>query len=209
MYSMLSLTYVLKCSFQPHPDDYACPICLMSYAPDDSDPQHLMHFCPRPSCRHFYHESCLESQKGLTQAARTLHLLMNWPDNDEKVNIVDLLSLPCTRKTRSRKVAQASTNLGETWRTTSEFLDTFPEEIIKVAEQPIVRGKTFPAGGITGNISYVVLARRMIYEVLRGSSIPDDWSAHINVTRAIVNIQLGAKKKPMPAFLCPECESII
>lgn len=132
---------------------------------------------------------------------------MTWPDDDEKVTIADMLSY--TKKTRRQKKARTSTNLEDTWTPTSDFLNTLPTEVVNVAEQPIVRGATFRKGGITGNVSYVVLARRMIYGVLQGSSVPDDWSTHIDVARSIVKIQTGAKKKPILPFMCPGCNSII
>lgn len=91
----------------------------------------------------------------------------------------------------------------------SDFLDSLPHALVRVAEQPIVRGAAFKSGGVAGNISYVVQARRMIYEVLQGSSIPDDWVSNIDMTKSIVDIQMGAKKKTMPAFMCPDCESMI
>jgi hypothetical protein len=151
----------------------------------------------------------LQSSRGLTEAARTLQLLMTWPDDDEKVTISDLLSY--TKMTRSQKLKRARTkaNPEDTWTPTSDFLNTLPTEVVNVAEQPIVRGAMFRKGGITGNISYVVLARRMIYGVLQGSSVPDDWSTQIDVARSIVTFQLGAKKKPMLPFMCPGCNSII
>ena len=136
-------------------------------------------------------------------------MLMTWPDVDEKVAIVDIPSY--TRKARSQKRARTSTR-PEDISTISEFLDTLPTEIVNVAEQPIVRGAIFRKGGITGNISYVVLARRMIYGVLQGSSIPDDWATHIDVARSIAKVQMGpgAKKNPpILPFLCPECNSVI
>ena len=151
----------------------------------------------------------MQSSRGLTEAARTLELLMTWPDDDEKVTISDLLSY--TKKTRRQKLKRAQTNANpeDAWSTTSDFLNTLPIEVVHVAEQPIVRGAVFKKGGITGNVSYVVLARRMIYGVLQGSSVPDDWLTQIDVAKSIVKFHMGAKKKPMLPFMCPRCNSII
>lgn len=136
-------------------------------------------------------------------------MLMTWPDDDEKVTISDLLSY--TKKNRRQKLKRAQTNANpeDARSTTSDFLNTLPIEVVHVAEQPIVRGAVFKKGGITGNVSYVVLARRMIYGVLQGSSVPDDWSTQIDVAKSIVKFHMGAKKKPMPPFMCPRCNSII
>ncbi|KAF8351990.1 hypothetical protein F5887DRAFT_9118 [Amanita rubescens] len=76
----------------PRQKAQACRVCSQPYSPDDSDRRSLMHFCPRPSCRKFYHESCLEIHKGLTEGSRTLQLIMTWPDEDKKDTIFSLLS---------------------------------------------------------------------------------------------------------------------
>jgi len=147
----------------------------------------------------------LDARKGLTEGSRTLQLIMTWPDQDKKKTIFDLLSY-----TGEQSDDQLNTTPEEVRSTIiSDFLDSLPNALVKVAEQPIVRGVAFGSGGVTGNISYVVQARRMIYEVLQGSSIPDDWASSIDMKKSLVNIQTGAKKKPMPAFICPECESVI
>lgn len=43
---------------QPTFDSSITCICDQSYNPDEVD---HMHFCPRPGCRQWYHESCLKS----------------------------------------------------------------------------------------------------------------------------------------------------
>ena len=145
----------------------------------------------------------MEIRKGLTEGSRTLQLIMTWPDEDKKDTIFSLLSYTGQNDDQSDASPQ------EVSMIISDFLDSLPNELVQVAEQPIVRGAAFKSGGVTGNISYVVQARRMIYEVLRGSSIPDDWAASVDLKKSIVDIQMGAKKKRMPAFLCPECNSVI
>jgi hypothetical protein len=89
---------------------------------------------------------------------------------------------------------------------TMEFLGTLPDHLVRVAEQPIVRGAAFVSGGVSGNVASVVLARRMIYEALQGSTVPDDWDKSINVTRSTVRLRSGIRKV---ALLCPKCNSLI
>ena len=195
---------------QPKQTDFPCPICSMPYSPDDPDAEKLMHFCPRPSCRVFYHRGCLEPQVG-NHTSHCLQRIMNWPDTDETISIADLSSslntpLKRRRKQRTRNGGPPHLAPDEASAITMEFLGTLPEHLVRVAEQPIVRGATFVPGGVSGNIACVVLARRMIYEALQGSTVPDDWNASINVTRSTVNLRIGQKKT---ALLCPKCNSLI
>ncbi|KAF8635562.1 hypothetical protein AX15_000212 [Amanita polypyramis BW_CC] len=202
---------------QPKQNTFACPQCDEIYSPDDSDANNLMHFCPRPSCRKFYHQGCLDVIRGEKHSSRTLQLITTWPDTDEKLSLSELLSprkqslgrfrpggVPRQRKTTSSVVVDLDPD-----DVISGFLGLFPDELIRVAEQPIVRGAAFTAGGVAGNISYVALARRMIYEALHGSSVPDDWPAHIVVSKSVVDLKIGAKKRTIPGLVCPECKSFI
>lgn len=45
-------------------------------------------------------------------------------------------------------------------------LAKLPSKLVLVASQPIVRGCTFAAGGVSGNVRAVVRARRLVYQVL-------------------------------------------
>ncbi|KDR77282.1 hypothetical protein GALMADRAFT_246612 [Galerina marginata CBS 339.88] len=49
-------------TLKPKPGTSSCN-CLKPYNPDDMDPIRVMHFCPRPSCRKAYHQSCLIKAK--------------------------------------------------------------------------------------------------------------------------------------------------
>jgi hypothetical protein len=70
----------------------------------------------------------------------------------------------------------------------------------------MVRGAAFAAGGVAGNVGWVVRARRMVYEALGGVQVPEDWEAAIIVDRAVVKF-FG--KKLTPGVVCPQCRGAI
>ena len=80
-----------------------------------------------------------------------------------------------------------------------------PADLLLIAQQPIVRGGAFSAGGVAGNISDVVGARRIVYEALQGKLVPDTWEEGLDVHRAVYIKKTGKT----PAFLCPKCEGAI
>jgi len=196
----------------PKQSEEVCPTCEVPYSPDDSNPDSLMHFCPRPSCRTFYHQRCLEPSGGRNRSTQSLQRIMAWPDIDESISIAELasrLSSPLTRRRRKWNTDGQTITSDEASGITLEFLGTLPGDLVRVAEQPIVRGAAFGPGGISGNMASVVQARRVIYQTLQGSSLPDDWDSSINIMRSVVNLKMGSKKKVVPALLCPRCESSI
>ncbi|KAK2460848.1 hypothetical protein APHAL10511_007318 [Amanita phalloides] len=180
----------------PKQNAFACPTCAEPYSPDNSDHTRLMHFCPRPSCRKYYHERCLKALKRQPRSVETLQMITTWPDTDKKESLLELLSPTHVQRKEDSSVVP-------------DFLGSLPDELVKVAEQPIVRGAAFRNGGVGGNVSYVVSARRMMYGVLQGSTIPEDWFTHVNIATAVVSIKMGAKKKTISAFVCPKCNSVI
>jgi len=87
-----------------------------------------------------------------------------------------------------------------------ELLGALPPDLVLVAQQPIVRGASFALGGVAGNVGWVVRARRMVYDALDGTPVPEDWEAEIDVERAIVKI---GGKTVLPAVVCPQCQGAI
>jgi hypothetical protein len=83
-----------------------------------------------------------------------------------------------------------------------ELLSSFPSDLVKVAEQPIVKGGS---AGIVGNVTYVVNARRLVYDALEEGRVPEDWEDIVDVQRAVVNI----RGKEIPALVCPDCQGPI
>jgi len=84
-----------------------------------------------------------------------------------------------------------------------QLLSSLPTDLVKVAEQPIVKGGS---AGIVGNVTYVVNARRFVYEALSQGSVSEDWDKIVDVERGIVKV---SGKKEIPAFVCPGCQGPI
>lgn len=202
---------------EPRQKHTACPICSAPYSPDDSNPEQLMHFCPRPSCRKFYHEECLQKHR-LGNSSASLQRIMTWPNTDDALSIVGLWStihMPMERPRKRRAkdghgmVPLPDSASEESCNITMDFLDSLPNPLVKVAEQPIVRGAAFVKGGVSGNVAPVTQARQMIYDVLQGSSVPESWQETIDVSSAIVTLRMGSKKRNVNNVFCPNCQSAI
>jgi hypothetical protein len=163
-----------------------------------------MHFCPRPSCRRFYHHRCLGSPSKDSSDHR-LHLLASSPDSDETIILEDLITSSGPPKKKRRGRPSKSKDQDTASRSVEDMLETLPSDLLLIAQQPIVRGRIFGAGGVAGNVSDVVRARRMVYDALQGTPIPEGWEEELDVYRAVYIKKAG---KP-PAFLCPKCEGAI
>ncbi|KAG1819146.1 uncharacterized protein BJ212DRAFT_1344327 [Suillus subaureus] len=175
-YCRFDLEYRAR-KIHPNVTRTAC-CCGVSYNPD-RDP--VMHFCPRPACRAAFHQECLKrpTQK-LNAAARARKFIESWPDTDEKLSIEDLVG---TRSCRKRRKGLESS--------ISDPLEQFPEELVKAAQQQIVKA--------------VVAARQLIYRsLLDDSSLPTDWEDKVDVEAAI-----PPKRKSSLVFVCPQCQSLI
>ena len=227
-----------------------------------------MHFCPRPSCRIAYHESCLlniksqdskpvagpSSPKKARSArkhssaihvkrrstavngnasslpqSRALRLLACSPDTDDEIDLQSLIPItiihkdydsdaePPKKKRRGRGKNIPSSPIETVLQqssTVTQVLSTLPPNLLLVAQQPLVRGAAFAAGGVAGNIGAVTRARRIVYQVLEGGEVPDDWEEILfgedgdaNVGNAIVKLIGG--KTMIPPLLCPKCNSAI
>ncbi|KAJ2923001.1 hypothetical protein H1R20_g14093, partial [Candolleomyces eurysporus] len=55
-----------------------------------------------------------------------------------------------------------------------EALSSLPQALVRIAQQPIVRGRLFAKGGVSGNVRAVVRARRLVYKLLGGDTGEDD-----------------------------------
>jgi hypothetical protein len=135
--------------------------------------------------------------------SRPMRLLMSSPDHDEDFVIsASVAKQPAERNSRGRKKGLVRSG---SMQLTTEMLAALPQDLVLVAQQPIVKGARFRSGGIAGNIRSVLRARRLIYQVLNGEAdVPEDWRDDIDVQRSIV--KLGRK---MPALRCPECQGPI
>ncbi len=131
-------------------------------------------------------------------------------------------------KARPPPKAKKSVETRTTRPLLTEVLSTLPQNLVKIATQPLVRGGAFPAGGVAGNIGMVTQSRRLVYAALQmgggPESVPDDWQdkvfgddrqvVGVGLENAIVDVKWegsvpGKKDKELPPFLCPNCRSAI
>jgi hypothetical protein len=141
-----------------------------------------MNFCPRPACRRSYHRTCLVKARYVDNDTETRdhRLLTSSPDTDD---IFELSSLSDDRSMTPPPL--------------DELLSTLPADLVKVAQQPIIKG--INSGGVVGNVKSVVTARKMIYEALKtDSSIPFNWADDLETIPASLT-------RNLPALLCPKC----
>ncbi|KAF8878062.1 hypothetical protein BD779DRAFT_1676985 [Infundibulicybe gibba] len=169
---------------EPKPGEGTC-ICGKPYSPDDK--RTVMHFCPRPGCRRAYHQNCLVKAKSKAPAERELALLVTSPETDDVFSLSDLSPItPSSRKRRRMNNTQSQRG-----PTAEELLEELPEELVEMAQQPMVRSAAFGAGGVAGNIASVARARRMVYETIAGDQLPDDWVDTFDIDEVLVDVGAG------------------
>lgn len=160
--------------------------------------------------------------------SRALRLLACSPDTDDEIDLQSLIPItivhgsdteiePPKKKRRGRPKNIPSTpteTVLQQPHTLTEVLSTLPPELLQIAQQPLVRGGAFAVGGVAGNIGAVTRARRIVYQILEGGEVPDDWEEMLfgedgdsNVGNAIVKLTGG--KTVIPPLLCPQCNSAI
>jgi hypothetical protein len=164
--------------------------------------------------------------------SRALRLLACSPDTDDKIDLESLLPITIIthhesdteieppkkkRRGREKKIPSSPTKVvSKQPSTLAQILSTLPPDLLKVAQQPLVRGGAFAVGGVAGNIGAVTRARRIVYQALEDGELPDDWEEMVfadesedgnaNVGNAIVKLVGG---KTIPPLLCPKCNSAI
>ncbi|KAJ7171792.1 hypothetical protein C8R43DRAFT_979432 [Mycena crocata] len=167
-------------------------ICKTPYDVENHHSLCNMYMCPRPRCRRFYHTACLLEYGYWTPMDHPLIRLRSSPDTDT------IVSGPSPRK---------GSSLG--CRTPTRAV-SLPDNLIRLAAQPIVRGAALPALGITGNCHDVVRARRFVYAaLLKSVPVPPDWDAEIDFDAAIVDEVLPVLEAEETGealvFMCPGC----
>ena len=159
---------------------------------------------------------------------RALRLLACSPDTDDEIDLQSLIPItiihesdteiePPKKKRRGRPKnipSSPTVTVLQQPRTVTQVLSTLPPDLLRIAQQPLVRGGAFSSGGVAGNIGAVTRARRIVYQILEGGEVPDDWDEMLfgedgdsNVGNAIVKLIGG--KTVMPPLLCPKCKSAI
>jgi hypothetical protein len=182
-------------------------ICGIPYNPDDDSDKNIMHFCPRPNCRKSYHRQCLVKSYIDTSNTANLptRLLASSPDTDEPFEFPSYEPPRKKQKQIMRKGVEnnkSRVTLPSASPEPEELLSSFPADLVKAAEQPIIKGGS---AGIAGNVTYVVNARRLVYGAIMEGSVPEDWEEIVDVQKAVVKV--NAKK--IPALVCPNCQGPI
>ncbi|KAH6903166.1 hypothetical protein BKA70DRAFT_602404 [Coprinopsis sp. MPI-PUGE-AT-0042] len=191
-------------------------ICNEPYSPDDDSEQGLMHFCPRPQCRKWYHLTCLTEQDPpahCSARAWGLRLMATSPDDDLKECLYQRIPGSPSKRTRKSMTKDAN-RTDDSDATLAALLNDLPKNLVTTAQQPIVRGARYAAGGVSGNVRAVVNARRLLLNCLAHWDLPDDWEDIIlgegssKTTFGAMVVRIKGRKSPIP-LLCPQCQSAI
>ena len=154
-------------------------------------------------------------------SSRRLRLLSSSPDSDLPIDFESLPSSEPPQKRKRGRPSTASSSSRSTHRkTTEELLGQLPQKLLRVAEQPIVRGAAFLQGGVSGNVRVVVNARRMVYEAIEGGrGVKDGWEEEVGIQepgeeeRTVVTIEMTTRKRGnsglLQPWLCPKCRGPI
>ncbi|KAJ7481769.1 hypothetical protein FB451DRAFT_136965 [Mycena latifolia] len=201
-------SYSLKTS--THLSDSVGCICGGPYNIKNKASLQVMYMCPRPHCRRFYHSACLLQSGHWTQMTHPLIRLSCSPDTDE---LPVLLSCPSIRQ---HPKSDSVGCFGPVPEAIDEFDPQLPENLLKLAAQPIVRGAALHALGFAGNSRAVVSARRFVYAAIqKGVSVPDGWENNLglDLDAAMVEASLPALKladtgDPL-VLMCPNCSGPI
>ncbi|KAJ7076459.1 hypothetical protein B0H15DRAFT_863886 [Mycena belliarum] len=166
--------------------------CLQPYNPSDPTPGALMHFCPQPDCRRFYHSRCVAPTGAPSAAERDRSFLFRDPDTGIPLafDTLSSASAPAERPKKRRRANQAPSAAAGL----AALLDALPPVLVRAAAQPIVRGGAFHAGGVVGNAAAITAARRLVFDALRdGRKVPDGWAdAEMpDGWEALVDVRLG------------------
>ncbi|KAF7354909.1 hypothetical protein MSAN_01405600 [Mycena sanguinolenta] len=174
-----------------HPEDLC--LCHCPYNLRDTDLLRVMHMCPRPSCRRFYHRSCLLEFGYWGPTTDPFLRLLSCPDTDQAPS--QLLS----HKARSATFPSSTTTDVQ-----------LPHDLLTFAAQPIVRGAALPALGITGNARDIVYARRLVYAACQGITVPDSWHDDFDLASVPVDFCLRVEETGESCmFACPNCRGPI
>ncbi|KAJ7076449.1 hypothetical protein B0H15DRAFT_955617 [Mycena belliarum] len=191
-------------SLAPLADTAGC--CEAPYSLRDKVSLHIMHMCPRPCCRRFYHSACLLAAGHWAPLTHPLLLLASSPDTDAH---------PATTSASKRKrKPDASTCPISLLEAVAAHVPPLPEPLLALAAQPIVRSAALRGLNFTGNSRAVAAARRIVYAVLqKGYAVPDGWAEDLDVDAAMVDscmpaLLLEGTGEPL-VLTCPNCSGPI
>jgi hypothetical protein len=147
-----------------------------------------MHFCPRPKCSKWFHETCLLS-RGHTDkieyaGSAELRRLAVDPDLDKPHDKLEkfLWTKPARGKMSATEQPSAYDMLVEMFPPGDG--PDLPRSLVEIAMMPIVRRAGHDGFSTAGNVQDVVLARKMVYQRLDGGfkdldrlmqQLPENW----------------------------------
>ncbi|KAJ6511551.1 hypothetical protein C8R47DRAFT_738237 [Mycena vitilis] len=148
------------------PSPRATCVCASLYNPSDTAATSVMHLCPQPACRKYYHRGCITSKD--TSARERTDFLLNDPDTGDALPLNESASAepPKKRRRASHTTAISSPPV------LNPLIAALPLALLRAAAQPIVRGGVF---GVAGNVAAVIAARRVVCAALRDGTNSDGW----------------------------------
>ncbi|KAJ7443963.1 hypothetical protein B0H11DRAFT_2090442 [Mycena galericulata] len=197
--------YALETS--THLQDSVGCICGCPYDLKAKTSLHIMHMCPRPHCRRFYHSCCLRDHGHWAVMTDRFIRLLSSPDTDDDPFPSRSVSGHSTRKADPTSCSSMKIAL-------DKIIPQLPENLLRLAGQPIVRGAAISGLGITGNCRSVVFARRVVYAAIREEiSDFDGWEEGIDSHEIVADSDLPALRHEdtgqVVVFTCPKCSGPI
>ena len=168
-----------------------------------------MHFCPRPSCRRFFHDHCLVKynliEPDTVLPTRAHRITCCSPDVDDAFILTDLFDLSSHGPTQSHRTLTQKSTAALLTQDINTLLASFqiPSPLLSIAQQPIIKG--YRVTSVVGNTRPVIEARRMVYRAVGHlNPIPDDWEEAVGGPV----LDDSAIRVILP-FMCPQCWSPI
>lgn len=161
-----------------------------------------MHFCPRNTCQKAFHAACLE--KANSKEFDDIQRIEYAPRH---IQFERTLPHTSVKYTKDQIVLNGGADEDDRIRSTVDGgYEYIPEDLLALARSPMVKGKKLPAGGVVGNIPFVMRARQLVSKILQcGPDMTLDWEADLDLDDLEVT-DLIAKDANL---LCPECGGAI
>ncbi|KAJ6510265.1 hypothetical protein C8R47DRAFT_1208300 [Mycena vitilis] len=191
-------------SSSAHGEEFPGCICGRPYDVKDANPLHVMHMCPRPHCRRFYHSSCLlEHGYWITMTDPLIRVPCTESPYADKSPSTPKYKLRSSSSFRSPSSCRSPSS--------SEVVALLPFNLLLLAGQPIVRGAGLPSLSITGNARDVVYARSVVSAALQGGPVPNAWEDSVDLIASVVDGSLPLLKledtDKLLTLTCPNCSA--
>ncbi|KAJ7321963.1 hypothetical protein DFH08DRAFT_357635 [Mycena albidolilacea] len=156
------------------PTPSASCVCDCLYNPSDVAPNSVMHLCPQPGCRKYYHRGCIASMSTKNPPER-IHFLLTDPDTGASIQLPLIESASAEPAKKRRRASSHASVPNTTIPSPAAFrplLAALPPVLVRAAAQPMVRGGVL---GVAGNTAAVVAARRTVCAALRDGTFAEGW----------------------------------